>query len=99
MLGLSDSDIEYINRQFINYSNIDKVSIFGSRANGSCSHNSDIDIVIYGDDIDYKMIFKLHELLEEKAPYPFFVDIVSYQSANDILKKEIDSNHIVIYTK
>ncbi len=97
MLGLRSSDLEFINKQFINYPNISKASIFGSRAKGTYKHNSDIDIVVYGDNIDQRMIFKLHELLEENAPYPFYVDIVSYKLADDILKKEIDSSQVVIY--
>ncbi len=98
MLDLRDSDIEYIISQIKDIPNIKKLAVFGSRAKGTDRENSDIDIVVYGN-IDKSLIFKLHELLEENAPYPFFVDIVSYKNADELLKTEIDKNNIVLFER
>ncbi len=99
MFGLRDSDIEYITKQVEMISNIEKVSIFGSRAKGTYRENSDIDIVVYGNNIDKPLIFRLYEILEEDAPYPFFVDIVDYTSADEVLKSEIDKYSVVLYVR
>lgn len=99
MYGLKESDVSYIIKQVQSMNEIDKVSIFGSRAKGTYKDNSDIDIVIYGTCINKPLIYRICELLEENAPYPFFVDIVAYGLADEILKKEIDLNSVVLYSK
>lgn len=99
MCGLKESDINYIIKQIQRNDEIEKASIFGSRAKGTFRENSDIDIVVYGSQISKSLLYKLYELLEENAPYPFFVDIVNYESADEILKEEIDLNSIVFYVR
>lgn len=99
MCGLKESDINYIIKQVQTIGEIEKVSIFGSRAKGTYRENSDVDIVVYGTNINKSLLYKLYELLEENAPYPFFVDIVNYESADEILKKEIDLNNVVLYVR
>lgn len=99
MCGLKESDIDYIIKQVQGIDEIEKVSIFGSRSKGIFRENSDIDIVIYGTYINKSLLYKLYELLEENAPYPFFVDIVHYESSDEILRKEIDVNNVVVYAR
>lgn len=96
MYGLKESDINYIIKQV---EGIEKVSLFGSRAKGTYRENSDIDIAIYGNYVSKTLLYKLYELLEEKAPYPFFVDVVAYEFADEVLKEEIDLNSVVLYMK
>lgn len=93
MYGLKESDINYIIKQV---EGIEKVSLFGSRAKGTYRENSDIDIAIYGNYVSKTLLYKL---LEEKAPYPFFVDVVAYEFADEVLKEEIDLNSVVLYMK
>ncbi len=99
MCGLKESDINYIVKQVQEIVEINKVSVFGSRAKGTYRENSDIDIVVYGTNLNKSLLYRLYELLEENAPYPFFVDIVDYESADEILKKEIDLNSVVLYVR
>jgi len=49
--------------------------IYGSRATLSHRAGSDIDIVIYGKDINRKICLKLKDKLEEETGIPFFFDI------------------------
>ncbi len=99
MCGLKESDINYIVKQVQEIVEIKKISIFGSRAKGTYRENSDIDIVVYGANVTKSLLYRLYELLEENAPYPFFVDIVDYKSSDEILKKEIDLNSVVLYER
>lgn len=99
MCGLKESDVVYIINQVKNIDKIERLAIFGSRARGNHRQNSDIDIVVYGGGIDKALIYRLYEVLEENAPYPYFVDIVSYDMADDVLKKEIDLNSVILYVK
>ncbi len=100
MFGLRDGDIKFILETVKKYNDIEAVGIYGSRANGNYKHNSDIDIVLYGEKITLYTLSELTELLEEHSPYPYFVDIKVYNNIQDgIFKDEIDDNVKIIYTK
>lgn len=91
MYGLQSTDIDYILRQVKQFPEIEAIGIFGSRANGSYTSTSDIDLVLYGKKIDYAILQEVTELLEEHSPFPFFVDVVHYESIKDpVFKKQID---------
>jgi|GEM_PF-939328 len=64
-----------------------QIFLFGSRATGVYSKNSDIDIGIIANNIDEKTIIKLKEIIDESF-VPFKVDIVDFSSVDDGFKKE-----------
>ncbi len=86
MFGLRKVDIDFIIKEVKKVNKIDRVAIFGSRAREEYKDNSDIDIVLFGKNIDKRDILKLYELLEENAPYPFFV--VSLFPSGDAMSAE-----------
>ncbi|MEW4901747.1 nucleotidyltransferase domain-containing protein [Clostridium tetani] len=47
--------------------------MFGSRAKGNYKPGSDIDIAIYGENINLDILSKLNSILEEKSPMPYFL--------------------------
>ncbi len=100
MFGLENSDIDFIVKTCKNFDTIQAVGIYGSRARGDYKHNSDIDIVLYGEKIDLYALSELTYVLEEQSPYPYFVDIKMYKDLSDgIFKEEIDKDVIIIYNK
>ena len=74
---------------------ITKVILFGSRARGTNTERSDIDIAVYGgsfDDFYWDIKEKVHSLL--------MFDIVQADAPiSDELKKEIERDGVVIYEK
>ena len=74
---------------------ITKVVLFGSRARGTNTERSDIDIAVYGgnfDDFYWDIREKVHSLL--------MFDIVQADAPiSDELKKEIEKDGVVIYEK
>ena len=74
---------------------ITKIILFGSRARGTNTERSDIDIAVYGGDIDgfyWDVKEKTHSLL--------MFDIVQADvSISDELKEEIEKDGVVIYEK
>lgn len=100
MLGLRESDLEYIRANIEKFSSINKAVIFGSRAKGNYKIGSDIDIAIYGEDITFTDIAQLHSILEEHGPLPYLIDIVKYEELkNEELKDHIVRVGIVIFEK
>lgn len=100
MYGLLERDIEFILKAFSNYSEIEEVIIFGSRAMGNYKKGSDVDLAIKGKYIDRKVIIRLSDDLNENYPLPYFFDVVNYMDINNVeLKQHIDEFGKLIYKK
>ena len=98
--GLRDEDLSNIIITIQQFSEIEKAAIFGSRAKGNFNPGSDVDIAIWGNDISFSTISRLHAILEEESPMPYFFDIVDYSHLNHIeLKSHIDRAGIVFFTR
>lgn len=74
---------------------ITKIILFGSRARGTNTERSDIDIAVYGGDL---MVFIWD--VKEKTHSLLMFDIVQADvSISDELKEEIEKDGVVIYEK
>lgn len=98
--GLFDDDLTYIVKAVQQFPEIEKATIFGSRAKGTHKPGSDVDIAIWGDAITFSTVSRLHAMLEEESPMPYFFDIVDYSHLNhEELKKHIDRVGVPIYLR
>ncbi len=98
--GLRERDMLYLRKEFFLHKNIEKVVIFGSRAMGNYKIGSDIDIAIFGKNIDSKLISKLNSVLNEELPIPFFIDLIHFASLkNKELREHILKEGKIIYKK
>lgn len=74
---------------------INKIVLFGSRARGTNTERSDIDIAVYGGDFD-----SFYWAVKEKTNSLLMFDIIQADSlVSDDLKKEIQKDGVVIYEK
>ena len=74
--GLLDSDIAFLSNLFLNYTAIDEVIIFGSRAKGNYKNGSDIDLTLIGESLAYRIIGNIENDLDELyLPYTFDISI------------------------
>ena len=74
---------------------VTKIILFGSRARGTNTERSDIDIAVYGGDFDgfyWDVKEKIHSLL-------MFDILQADTSISDELKLEIEKDGVVIYEK
>lgn len=70
MFGLKEQHIDAINRCFDKYQGIERVILYGSRAIGNYKSNSDIDLTIIGNEINYQQLSKiLNEIDDLLLPY------------------------------
>jgi len=73
---------------------VTKAAIFGSRAKGNYLPNSDIDIAVWGSELNIGKI--LAELDELPTPYKF--DVVAYENiSDDALREHIDRVGITLF--
>ena len=97
--GLSTMHLETIKRILAPYSRrIDRVALFGSRAAGNFRHNSDIDLVLYGD-LEEEWVDRLWTLFYE-SNLPFSVDVKGYDLIQyRPLKRQIDQVGKLLFTQ
>jgi predicted nucleotidyltransferase len=80
--GLNSKQITDINNIFAKYQQVDKVILYGSRALGTYTKRSDIDLVVLGENIDRAIIINMKYDLEELNT-PYFIDLQDYKSINN----------------
>lgn len=89
--GLSEHTYNKLKSVFEKYLEIQKVIIYGSRANGKFKEGSDIDITLIGKNITDKILSKIYSDIDDlNTPYLF--DISIYSNLSDDFKLEIDKN-------
>ena len=80
---------------FAQQHNIEKITLFGSRAKGNNSERSDIDIAVSGGDFD-----SFYFDIKEKTHSLLMIDVIELdKQVSDELKKEINAYGVVIYEK
>ena len=80
---------------FAKESSVTKIILFGSRARGTNTERSDIDIAVYGGDFD-----SFYWDVKEKAHSLLMFDIVQADAPISAeLKEEIEKDGVVIYEK
>ena len=89
--GISDKSYQLILQYFSSQENIEKVVVFGSRALGTYHNGSDIDVAVWGENLnDIAIKTDLEELST-----PYMYDVIDY----DKLDNEKLKNHINTYGK
>ena len=98
--GLAENVINNIKKVFSKYSEIDKACIFGSRARGDFKETSDIDIVLYGDDLTHTLNTKIFYDLEDLYLI-YKIDLINFNSLKDEdkLKENIVNEGVEFYAK
>ena len=98
--GISDTSFELFLNIIAEFKDIDYAVIFGSRAKGNYKKGSDVDIAIYGENLQKGTAINLNAKLNESAPIPYFMDVIDprYIENQDLIN-HIDRVGIVFYKK
>lgn len=98
--GLKHSEIDLITKTIQKYDSIVKAAVFGSRVLNTHKQGSDIDIVLYGDNITDEELLKLTDELNETSATPYFYDILIYNKIqNTNLIEHIDKFGQILFSK
>ena len=76
--GLSRRMMELLVGALARFPQIAEARIFGSRSMGNFKAGSDIDLALFGPELDEATVRKLSVLLNEELPIPHHVDVVWY---------------------
>jgi predicted nucleotidyltransferase len=84
--GLNNHVIDLIQKVFSNYSQVEKVIIYGSRAKGSYKNGSDIDLTLIGNNIDLNILNQISLDLDDLLlPYTFDLSIYRFIDNPDMI--------------
>lgn len=98
--GLKDSDIQFIQALFVKEPTIEQAWVFGSRAKGSHQAGSDVDIALIGTELTRQTVARIHAILEEESPIPYFFDVVHWNKmSNEKVKTEIQRTAQPLYQR
>lgn len=98
--GLRQEDLLVICGQLSRFETVESAVIFGSRAKGNFKNGSDVDIALFGSNLDFRDTSAISESLNEETPMPWFFDVFDYKSIeSDELRSHIDRVGKVIYTR
>ena len=87
--GLSTETIQKLQQLFAEYEDIEKVTIYGSRALGNYREGSDIDLTIIGKNFNSSQLLQINNDIDDLL-LPYKVDITdNKQITNDDLKDHI----------
>ena len=100
MFGLSKDTLAKIRQSIHKLAQIDKVIIYGSRAKGNYRNGSDIDITLFGENLNLNnSIYPLMDLLDDLyLPYMFDISIFD-KIDNQNLKDHINRVGQVFYQR
>jgi predicted nucleotidyltransferase len=96
--GLTTDCLNELQQVFANHPNVQMVKLYGSRAKGTFTERSDIDLVAFGDGLDRHQISRILMDLDD-SNIPFLVDLQNYHGLkNARLIDHIDRIGRVVYT-
>ena len=94
--GFKYGDLETILNALIQFPEIEKAAIFGSRAKGNYQPGSDIDLVLWTSGTNDT--WQLPGILNDETPLPYKFDVLDYDKIiSEELKNHIDRAAVEIY--
>ncbi|EKV02166.1 nucleotidyltransferase family protein [Leptolyngbya sp. PCC 7375] len=97
--GLESRTIEDISGIFQQYTEIERVILYGSRAKGTYRAGSDIDLTLVGKQISHEQLLSIeHQLDDLLLPYLFDLSIFSHIEDPDVID-HINRVGLIFYEK
>lgn len=99
MYGLKEIHVDKIKSIFANYTDIDKVILYGSRAKGNYQKGSDIDISLVGNGLNLNKLLRIETEIDDLL-LPYNIDVSIFDKIeNKELVEHINRVGVVIYEK
>lgn len=97
--GLEETELEQIKQVLKEYPEVDRGVIFGSRAKQTYKKGSDVDIALFGKELE-RIVTSISFKLNEETLLPYTFDVVAYDAIMSIdLKEHVDRVGIIFYKR
>jgi len=98
--GLYPQTFELLIQSFKKVTEVEQVIVFGSRAIGNYKQGSDLDLALFGSNIDLNLITQISTLLNEELPIPYHIDVVHFETIElPALKEHILQKGKILYKR
>lgn len=96
--GLTDAESDLITQTLRAHPEVDRAVVFGSRAKGTYTPASDVDIALWGTVDDMRAQSIAGEL--EELPLPYRFDVIAFaRIRSDALRDHIERRGVSLYCK
>jgi len=97
--GLPLTAVEKINAVFACHPQVDKVVLYGSRAKGNYKNGSDIDLTLYGHELNQNILLKIIGELDDLL-LPWMIDLSIFSTLDhDNLRDHIERVGVIFYQR
>ncbi len=97
--GLKEETMARIRGVFAAFPVVEKAVLYGSRAKGNFKPGSDIDLALFGNDLDLMTLHKIEDALDDLL-LPYEIDLIIYERiANAELREHIERVGMVFYKR
>lgn len=97
--GLTNATVDRIHSVLVRFSEVDKAILYGSRAKGTHKPGSDIDLVLFGPDLNASILSRISSVLDDLL-LPYKIDLSIFANiSNSNLISHIERVGVVFYEK
>ena len=97
--GLKDETLERVRRILATFPAIDRAVLYGSRAMGTYKSGSDIDLTLFGKDVDRELCAEV-AMMFQASLVPFKVDVSAFELlTHEGLKDHIRRRGVVLFDR
>ena len=75
---LKKREIDQISKFLVEFSEVDRLILFGSRAMGNAKMGSDLDLAVVGAHVNDRIMSKITDYLENKTNLPYLIDLIHF---------------------
>ncbi|WP_051314755.1 nucleotidyltransferase substrate binding protein [Alteribacter aurantiacus] len=98
--GLTERDFNYMEKTFKRDGRIEKVTLYGNRAQGSYKRETAVELAVFGEEVNRNIIQDVQHQLNDILPLPYYFHILHYEGLiNSDLVQIIDGHGVVLYEK
>jgi uncharacterized protein len=97
--GLPDKTVAIIRQILADVPAVSKAVIYGSRAKGTYRPGSDIDLTLFGEGLDLRIVGEIAAKLDE-SPIPYQVDLSIFDRLDHVeLREHIERVGVLFYQR
>lgn len=97
--GLPDSAVEKIRSVLARHPEVERATLYGSRAKGSFKHSSDIDLTLQGEQLTHRTLMRLMDELDDLL-LPWMIDLSIFSTLDhQALRDQIDRDGVIFYQR
>lgn len=97
--GLPLAAVEKIRGVFASHPEVERSVLYGSRAKGNYKTGSDIDLTMYGDDLNHTILLKILDELDDLL-LPWMIDLSIFRQIDSVsLREHIERVGVVFYER